>query len=204
MLKELFKKHKCDKGSKHFYDIIYEKDFSIIKDKEINLLEVGVFRGESMSSWVDYFPKATIFGIDIFTRIQEKDINILNHPRTKYIKADSTDLNIKSVIRKAWPDTTFDIIIDDGLHTPIANKKTFENLIEFLNTEGSFYIEDIWPLNEMTPKEMNHAWIKKHKNDYSKENMNQFLNSFKDYRVDKFDNRNLSKEPDSVIYRIRR
>jgi hypothetical protein len=204
MLKEIFNKNQCDKSSKHFYELIYEKDFSLLKDKKINILEIGVFRGESMSSWIEYFPNANVYGIDIFIRVKEKDINILSHPRTKHIKADSTKSDIKSIIKEQWPNTYFDIIIDDGLHTPIANKNTFENLIDFLKEDGVFYIEDLWPLDEMSNEEMNHYWIKKHKEDYTKENMYEFLNSLKKYKVEKFDNRHLSKEPDSVIYKIKK
>lgn len=202
MLKEIFKKNKCDKSSKHSYELIYERDFEKFKNEKINILEIGIFRGESMSSWVEYFPNATVYGIDIFTRVKESEIKILNHPRVKYLKADSTKNNIKSIIDAEWPDIKFDVIIDDGLHTPLANKETFLNLIEYLKDDGSLYIEDIWPLNDMSDKEMNHYWIKKHPKDYTKENMDIFLDSIKNYNLEIFDNRKISKEPDSVIYKI--
>ena len=202
MLKEIFKKNKCDKSSKHSYELIYENDFEKFKNEKINILEVGIFRGESMSSWIDYFPNATVYGIDIFTRVKESEIKILTHPRVKYLKADSTKNNIKSIIDAEWIDIKFDVIIDDGLHTPLANKETFLNLIEYLKDDGSFYIEDIWPLNDMSDKERNHYWIKKHPQDYTKENMDIFLNSIKNYNLEIFDNRKISKEPDSVIYKI--
>lgn len=202
MLKEIFKKNECDKGIKHCYELIYEKDFDTLKNENINLLEIGIFRGESIKSWIEYFPNATIYGIDIFTRIKESDIEILKHPRVKYLKADSTKTDIRSIIKANWTDVKFDIIIDDGLHTPLGNKETFLNLNEFLKDTGLFYIEDIWPLDEMTEEEMKHPWIKKYSQDYTKENMNIFLDSIKKYKTTKFDNRLISKEPDSIIYKI--
>lgn len=202
MLKEIFKKYKCDKGSKHSYELVYEKDFELLRNQKINILEVGIFKGESMSSWIEYFPNATVYGIDIFTRVKEADIGILKHPRAEYLKADSTKLEIVSIIKSNWPDVEFDIIIDDGLHTPLANKETFLNLINFLKINGAFYIEDVWPLDKMSDEEMKHYWIKKHPTEYTKENMNVFLDSIKGYNLEIFDNRKTSKEPDSVVYKI--
>lgn len=202
MLRKIFKKNKCDKGSKHSYELVYEKDFELIKNEKINILEVGIFKGESTASWIEYFPNATVYGIDIFKRVKEADIEILSHPRVKHLKADSIQSKIVSIIKTNWPDIKFDIIIDDGLHTPLANKETFLNLIDFLKINGVFYIEDVWPLNEMTDKEMNNPWILKHPQDYTKENMNKFLDSIKGYNLEIFDNRKISKEPDSVIYKI--
>lgn len=202
MLKNIFNKNKCDKSSKHSYDLIYEKDFEKIKSMPLNVLEIGIFRGESISSWVEYFPNARIYGIDIFDRVGASDIEVLKHPRVKYLKADSTSFQLTSDIKDAWQEVQFDIIIDDGLHTPAANKSTLENLITFLKPDGYYYIEDIWPLDEMTDLQMQHPWIQSHGTDYTKDKMQEFLNSLENYTVTKFDNRQLTNEPDSYIYRI--
>ena len=46
-LKEIFVKHKCDKGIKHRYWEIYQKDFESLRNQPINILEIGTFKGES-------------------------------------------------------------------------------------------------------------------------------------------------------------
>lgn len=202
MLKDLFNKYDCDKSQKHQYHLIYQKEFDKIRNDKINFLEIGVFKGNSLEAWLEYFPNATLYGIDIFTRVDPFNIPVLKNNRVKYIKADSTSPNVHNLIKDAWPDIQFDVIIDDGLHTPLGNKSTLENLIPFLKDTGAFYIEDVWPLDIMTKSEMSHPWIKSYKNDYTKENMDLFLNLLKQYTVEKFDNRNVSKQPDSVIYKI--
>lgn len=59
------KKYSTSKNTTHSYLPIYDKLFSRFKDKEINMLEVGVADGGSIELWNDYFTKATIFGFDI-------------------------------------------------------------------------------------------------------------------------------------------
>ena len=57
-LKEIFIKNKCDKATKHRYYELYQQDFDKFRNNEINILEIGTFKGESIQSWLDYFPQA--------------------------------------------------------------------------------------------------------------------------------------------------
>jgi hypothetical protein len=114
MLQNLFDKYQCDKSSKHSYHTVYEKEFEAIREEPINFLEIGVFKGQSLQAWLDYFPNATFYGIDIFTRVDPKDIPVLQNKRVKWIRADSTKTNIRELIPTVWSDIEFDIILDDG------------------------------------------------------------------------------------------
>ena len=68
-MRDFFDKFECDKGKKHGYEAVYEPDFEPLRNKSIKILDVGVFKGASVQAWLDYFPKATVYGIDIFMRI---------------------------------------------------------------------------------------------------------------------------------------
>ena len=162
MLDTLFNKYGCDKAKKHHYHTVYEPEFDSLRNEPINILEVGVFKGDSIRAWLDYFPNATIYGIDLFKRVSVKDIDVLHDDRVKFIKADSTNIGVRSQIKKYWPRIRFDIIIDDGLHTPDANAKTLHNLYPLLKKNGRYYVEDVWPIDIMTTAQMDHWWIKKH------------------------------------------
>lgn len=203
MLKELFNKYNCDKSSKHSYDICYEKDFQTIKNANINLLEIGIFKGESMKAWLDYFPNANVYGIDIFDRVHPDKIEILKNSRVKYLKLDSTSKLSKEILIKNW-NVKFDIIIDDGLHTPDANRLTFLNFIDFLKDSGTFYIEDVWPIDKM--KNKFHPWFKKSKrtHEYTLEKYKEFLNVVEKYQIEHIDNRSITKEPDSYIIKVKK
>ena len=202
MLKELFDKYGCDKAKKHHYDTVYQPEFEPLQNKPINILEVGVFKGESVAAWLDFFPNANVYGLDIFVRVQAEDVPILQHPRVKWLKGDSTHPSVSGAIQKAWPDVQFDIIIDDGLHTPEANAQTFKNLFPFLKSSGSYYIEDVWPLDIATIKELQHPWLQKSPEIYNMLKMIMFLNEIEDKQVERFDMRGLSGEGDSYIIKV--
>jgi len=202
MLKELFNKYGCDKAKKHHYHTVYQPEFEPLQNESINILEIGVFKGESASAWIDFFPNATVYGLDIFVRVSAEDIPILQHPRVKWLKGDSTHPSVSGAIQKAWPDVQFDIIIDDGLHTPEANAQTFKNLFPFVKSTGSYYVEDVWPLDIASQKDLQHYWLQKSPDIYNMLKMNMFLNEIDDKQVERFDLRKLSGQGDSYIIKV--
>lgn len=182
-LVQCFDKHGCDKGTKrHRYDRVYEPHLEPMKDQEINILEVGVFKGSSTAAWCDFLPKATIYGIDIFVRVAPEKIPALNHPRVKWCKCDSIE-GPNDEFGSMVGDITFDVIIDDGLHTHDAQRKTFENFFPYLKEGGSYFIEDVWPWSMMSPKQRQHHWMRDHPNDFSEQQFDQLLNVINQHEV---------------------
>lgn len=202
MLEILFNKYGCDKSSKHKYHTVYEPEFDTIRNEPINILEVGVFKGDSIRAWLEFFPNATIYGIDIFKRVSAQDIDVLQHERVKWLKGDSTNIAIREQIKKQWPRIRFDVIIDDGLHTPDANAKTLHNLYPLLKKTGKYYVEDVWPLDKMTSAELSHWWLQKYPERYNILEMNKFLKELDSKQVQRFDLRKETGEPDSYIIRV--
>lgn len=201
-LNQAFTKYGSDKATKHHYHLIYEAEFNSIRKQPLAILEVGIFKGESTAAWVEYFPNAKIYGLDVFTRVPINQIAILNHPRVSAVRGDSTDVTVIEQIHKKWPGIKFDIIIDDGLHAPRANADTFGNLINLLKDDGAYFIEDVWPLDEMNSEDMKNPWVINHSNELNIFEMNYFLNKVKDYKMERFDLRMVSKHPDSYIIKI--
>ena len=203
-LRKILNDNGSDKSKKHLYDFIYESYLAPLREEPITFLEVGIFRGESIKAWLEYFPKASVHGIDLFDRIKPEDVEILKDKRVHWIESDSTDKNLPNLIKEQWGDIKFDVIIDDGLHTPEANEKTFLNLIGFLKADGIYFIEDVFPLQIMTNKELQHSWLKTHPNDFTKEKMLSLLKTLSAYDTVWHDNRKFSKQPDSVIVRVKK
>jgi hypothetical protein len=202
-LKSLFKRHKCAKNV-HLYEDIYEKEFADLKEKEINILEIGVYKGASVDVWLDYFPNAQIYCVDVFTRLKPEEIDVLNRDRVYWYKADSTHPSFKGKIDEVWPGVKFDIIIDDGKHTPQANANTFNNLIHTLAEGGTYYVEDVLLLNQFKQSDWNHDWVRKDKDVYTVEFFKEFVETFNGYNVEIFDMRKYTKRLDSAIYKITR
>ena len=63
-LTKLFIKHKSDKHI-HKYDLVYNQYLEKLKDKKLNILEIGISDGYSLKAWAEYFKKSKIIGIDI-------------------------------------------------------------------------------------------------------------------------------------------
>lgn len=203
-LKELFDENNCDKGSlKHRYDRCYESYMRRKRYDPINLLEIGCFRGESTKSWFEYFPNGNIYTIDIFERVKEKDIEILKEDRVHSLNFDSMSPLLPSAIRNVWDEIEFDFIIDDGAHWPNANRLTFKNCFQFLKADGSYFIEDVWMLNEIK----SHPWIDKKPELYNIKDHNKFMETVENYKVKHYDYREskgFKNNPDSYILRIKK
>ena len=121
-------------GIKHSYvEAFYSEAFKRIRDAK-NILEIGVFYGGSHLLWRDYFPEATVIGMDV------KVCNeILNQDRIIQIISNAY---CKEAVN-LFNDKHFDLIIDDGPHTLHSMKYAIENYLPKLKDNGIFCIEDI-------------------------------------------------------------
>lgn len=201
-LDKLFRKYRCDKGTKHNYHKVYSELWESLRNKPINFLEIGIFKGLSTEAFLEYFPKAKFYGIDIFTRLNPEDVPVLNNERVRWIKGDSMNHNIRSQIKKEWKDIQFDIILDDAKHTPEANQLTFKNISPFLKDNGMYLIEDVFPLHIMNTKEMNHQWVKEKSDELNYLKFQNFQKELQGWKVTEYDLRKGSKQPESYIFRI--
>ena len=59
------KYQKTDKHTTHSYDTVYHQLLSGKRDSVTSVLEIGVREGDSLRVWREYFPNATIHGIEI-------------------------------------------------------------------------------------------------------------------------------------------
>lgn len=199
-MREIFDLNGSDKGTKkHKYDRCYEHYMRDKKDDQLNILEIGCFKGDSIGAWVDYFPHATIYTIDIFDRVKSEEIDILKHERVKWLKGDSTHVVLPHNMRKEWGDVKFDFIIDDGAHWPEANRKTFENCMPFLAEDGTYFIEDVFMLDRPWG---NTAWTQKHRQRYILGEHIRLMTMLEDSRYDLKHYDYHRQHPDSYILRV--
>lgn len=131
--------HGTDKSSVHSYawDYLrhYEKLFARWKSEPINLIEIGVFGGSSLDTWLDYFDKATLVGIDI-------------NPGCKKFERDRVHVRIGSqedpaFLQSVTAEFKPTIIIDDGSHEAHHMIASFEALFPALAPGGVYIFEDL-------------------------------------------------------------
>lgn len=126
----------------HYFEI-YERHFGQFRNQPISLLEFGVLHGGSLQMWKHYFGKqAKIYGADINPRCAE-----LAEDQITILLADQESRESLRNICNTLPP--FDIIIDDGGHTMLQQKTTFEEMWGQLKIGGIYLIEDMltsyWP-----------------------------------------------------------
>ena len=137
-LSAIFEAHGSDKGLQyHDYGDVYEHLLAKYRDQPISLLEIGVYEGASMKSWLEYFTHdlAMIIGVDLGGNFDPKS----NRARIEH--GDQTNpVFLTHVDEMHGP---FDIIIDDGSHKSHHQQYTFENMWASLKAGGVYIIEDL-------------------------------------------------------------
>ena len=150
-LANLLRHYGSDKAGKHNYYWFYGK---LLKNrKEIKkILEIGLGTnnldvvsnmgkegkpGASLRAFRDFCPNAEIYGADIDKRI------LFIEDRIKTFEVDQTKLNTFNNLSKLIGGD-FDLIIDDGLHEPLANINSLNFALKHIKKNGWIVIEDIY------------------------------------------------------------
>ena len=150
-LAKLFRHYGSDKAGTHDYYWLYGKLLKNRKDIK-KILEIGLGTnnldvisnmgengkpGASLRAFKEFCPNAKIYGADIDRRI------LFNEDRIKTFFVDQTKLNSFKSLSKLI-DSDFDLIIDDGLHSPLANINSLNFALKHIKTNGWIIIEDIY------------------------------------------------------------
>lgn len=143
MLQELIWIHKNHHGKasdKWTHNLLaYQKIFSELRSKKINLLEIGIQNGGSLDVWAEYFYKANlIVGCDINPLVKKL---VYTQEKIKVVVGDAnSDKALQDV--KTLADQ-FDIIIDDGSHTSKDIVTSFFKYFPLLKEGGIYVVEDL-------------------------------------------------------------
>lgn len=147
-LDEICIKNGTDKGTSHQYTAhgyapFYDRFFTPFRFESIRMVEIGVGGGESIQTWLDYFPLGKVVGIDTV-----HDTNPWNNPnesptdRYKFINGDQSDLTFLACFAADFPEG-FEIIIDDGGHYSQQVITSFNKLWPLVKSGGLYCIEDL-------------------------------------------------------------
>jgi hypothetical protein len=123
----------------HHYLEVYDPILSRWAEKEVKLLEIGVFKGGSLQLWRDYFPKGTIVGIDL-----ELPPEFIPGERIQLFKGSQADTEFLSQVATSTAPEGFDIIIEDASHIGQLSKTTFWHLFQHHLKPGGLYAIEDW------------------------------------------------------------
>jgi SAM-dependent methyltransferase len=147
-LAALFNRYGSDKSGKHNYHVIYAS--LLDRNAPLNIFEIGLGTnnphllstmgvngkpGAAERAFRDWAPNANLYGADI-----DRDI-LFSEERIQTFFADQTDPANLHELGAKLPQ--FDLIIDDGLHTPRANMNVINFALTKLKPGGVIVIEDI-------------------------------------------------------------
>ena len=139
-LNEIYKKYSSpeghgDKGTAHSYIEEYTRLLEPYRQKS-TVLEIGLYSGESLRMWDEYFIDSNIVGVDITSVNLDKEM--LND-KYNILIGDATKESFLEMISEQM----FDVIIDDGSHTLSDQIKSFTILKNKINNGGIYIIEDV-------------------------------------------------------------
>jgi len=137
--KEIGLENNNDKITYHRYDLIYPIFLEPLRERSMNVLEIGLGDGKSGTGksydlLKEYFPNSYLFIMDINHEFYGDGYEV--------IKGDQNNIeDLKNVYNRVG---SAEIIIDDGSHHPRHQFNSFCFLFDKLLSNGGYYIiEDI-------------------------------------------------------------
>ncbi|MDC1049438.1 class I SAM-dependent methyltransferase [Candidatus Pelagibacter sp.] len=123
----------------HGYGYFYENHLKYLRNKKINILEIGTWKGASAAAFYFYFKKAKIYCLDRNYKL------IFRSKRLKFFNCNTTstkEINNLDNILFENKENTFEVIIDDGSHiySDILRNLTF--FFKKVKSGGYYIIED--------------------------------------------------------------
>jgi hypothetical protein len=138
-LNVFFDAHKTGRGIWkwiHYFDI-YHRHFSKFVERNVHILEIGVYSGGSLEMWRHYFgPNCRVYGVDI-----EEACKCYENDYTEIFIGDQANRNFWKTFKERVP--VIDILIDDGGHQPEQQIVTLEEMLPHLRPGGVYLCEDI-------------------------------------------------------------
>src|SRR5438309_2343913 len=141
MMEEILKTtgYDTDKAKHTHYLRNYEEYFRSLRDKEITLLELGVYHGGSMFLWRDYFRQGLIVGLD-FNPLKIDDPS----GRIRLYNGMQQDTALLDRIAGETAPQGFDVIIDDCSHIGELTRISFWHLFDNHLKPGGVYVIEDW------------------------------------------------------------
>jgi hypothetical protein len=128
-------KYDTDKVTHHEYHEMYDFFLKSLYTKEGSMLEIGIDSGKSLKMWLELFPNAHIYGMDIWKNYSGERYTVIQGDQSK-----EGDLN---TVKNAVEKNNLFYINDDGSHIPEHQLLTFNTLFPALCEGGVYIIEDV-------------------------------------------------------------
>lgn len=118
-----------------------------LDDRDLTVAEFGILKGTGLAIWCDLFPSARVIGFDI-------DLEHFEENRAALVKRGAFKTNVPELheydqllhgsdqLGRVLTGKTFDIVIDDGLHSTQSIVTTWRSVRPHLSERFVYFIED--------------------------------------------------------------
>lgn len=120
----------------HGYHPFYEFFFKKFKEKKINILEIGAFKGNATAAFYFYFKNSIIDSCDIHPDLFSYSSNRINN----FYLDNSSTLDLEKILSK---NKTYDVIIEDAGHYLKDQIISLFYLFPILSSNGIFVVEEL-------------------------------------------------------------
>ena len=120
---------RTDKDWRHGYTHLYPTFLERFRRERFDMLEIGVFRQESLRLWDEYFPRARVYGADMGS-----------YNSSRILQLDQSN---RGDLRRVAALRDWTVVIDDGSHKPSHQLSTFITFFPRLTPGGVYIIEDV-------------------------------------------------------------
>lgn len=123
---------------------VYEEMLGPLRGSAFSMLELGVWKGDSLTMWRDAFPEATIVGVDLDPPQLELG------PNVHIVVGDQSDAALLAGLRAQFALEGFAVIIDDASHIGQVSARSLQALYMRHLRPGGLYILEDWGTGYMT------------------------------------------------------
>lgn len=126
---------KWDQSMIDVYDLLFDP----LKDKPITMLEIGIYYGESLRYFSEYFthPDVKLVGVDHYIFDEH------GKPGDTFVKEKGSQEDKEFMSRICSQYGPFDIVMDDASHDEATTENTFVQLWPSVKDGGFYVIEDV-------------------------------------------------------------
>lgn len=140
--------YETDKGSVHGYLDIYATLLELYRNTAKNILEIGLFNGNSLRMWEQYFEGVNVCGIDCDEKPHGGMADL-----TPMIKEGCHNIHIfdacdEQEVKERFSGIKFDVVVEDAAHYTEQQLRLYNIWKNYLNEGAIYIIEDIQDLDK--------------------------------------------------------